>query len=652
MSRTTAYVVLLLASTAGAAQTTDLAAAFGARESATSASISPDGTKLAMIGAGPGQSDQLYVIDINAGATPKRILSATGKPERLYRCQWVSNDRLTCTIGGVQPYNGAFYGFSSVIAVDATGGNVRVLSKRRGENALGYDLRGGAVIDLLPKDDGKVLMMRSYVPEANIGSVIAKSAQGMGVDQIDTRTGAVRKVESPKKLASEYITDGQGNVRIMGSIIDDQTGYATGKRLYQYRLAGSNDWRNLSTVDSEAHTGFEPWYVDSAKNVAVGFETVDGRRVISAVALDDGQAHQTLVSDPRVDVDEIITIGRNRRAIGGSYEGDGRTYVYFDPAIKSLSSALSKALGGKHAYVTDANADETKLVLWAGSDTDPGQYYLFDKTAKKLSPILPVKPQLAGVKLATVRSISYPAADGTSIPALLTLPPGGAAKGLPAIVMPHGGPEARDYWGFDWLSQYFVARGFAVIQPNFRGSAGYGEAWRVKNGFRSWRTSVGDVVDAGKWMVAQGYADPAKLTVMGWSYGGYAALQANVLAPNLFKATVAVAPVADMEGLIAHSRSYTNYYLTKDFIGMGPHLREGSPSQHAGEFKAPVLMFTGTQDANVPYNQSQLMDSRLKAAGKRSELVMFDGLDHQLDDPTARTTLLQRSADFLLAAGK
>lgn len=648
----TCFAALLLGSTAAIAQTTDLAAAFGAREGARAASISPDGSKIALIGAGPEQSDQLYIVDTAGGAVPKRILTATGKPERLSRCQWVSNDRLACDVGGMQIYNGDFYGFSTVVALDAVGGNQRVLSKRRGENALGYDMRGGGIIDLLPKEDGKVLMMRSYVPEAKIGSLMEKTGQGMGVDMIDTRTGASRRVEAPKKTAIEYISDGEGSVRVMGTYVDDQTGYSTGKRQYLYRAPGSNGWNTLSTVDSQARTGFDPYYVDPKKNVAYGFETISGRRVISSVALDQGLARQVLVTDPRVDVDEIITIGRNRRAVGGSYEGDARTYVYFDPQIKALSASLSKALGGKHAYVVDANADETKMLLWAGNDVDPGQYYLFDRTAKKLAPILPVKPQLAGVKLAQVKAMSYPAADGTSIPAYLTLPVGGMTKGLPAIVMPHGGPEARDYWGFDWLAQYYAARGFAVIQPNFRGSSGYGEAWRVQNGFRSWRTSVGDVIDAGRWLIAQGIADPAKLTVMGWSYGGYAALQANVVAPDLFKATVAVAPVTDMQMWVQQWRFYSNYYLTKDYVGTGAHVREGSPVNFAQAFKSPVLMFHGTTDWNVRVDHAQLMDKRLKEAGKRSELVIFDGLDHQLDDANARRTLLQRSGDFLLAAGK
>ena len=243
--------------------------------------------------------------------------------------------------------------------------------------------------------------------------------------------------------------------------------------------------------------------------------------------------------------------------------------------------------------------------------------------------------------------ISYRAADGTMIPGYLTLPPGSSGRGLPAIVMPHGGPGARDEWGFDWLAQYFAHRGYAVLQPNFRGSAGYGDAWFQQNGFRSWRTAIGDVNDAGRWLVSEGIADASKLGIVGWSYGGYAALQANVLDPALFRAAIAIAPVTDLE--VARSENGAGR-TTRDFFGTGPHIREGSPAQNAAAIRAPVLMFHGTVDRNVGVHQARLMRDRLRSAGKAVELVEFEGLDHQLDDSEARTRMLRESDAFLRRA--
>lgn len=191
-----------------------------------------------------------------------------------------------------------------------------------------------------------------------------------------------------------------------------------------------------------------------------------------------------------------------------------------------------------------------------------------------------------------------------------------------------------------------------MLQPNFRGSAGYGSAWFKQNGFKSWKIAVGDVNDGGRWLVKQGIADPAKLGIVGWSYGGYAALQSPVLAPRLFKAIVAVAPVTDLETLRSESQSFSNYYRVDAFIGHGPHVREGSPAQNVERIAAPVLMFHGDRDRNVGIRESRMMASRLKEAGKPVELVEFHNLDHYLDDSNVRTGMLDKMDKFLRASMK
>ena len=233
------------------------------------------------------------------------------------------------------------------------------------------------------------------------------------------------------------------------------------------------------------------------------------------------------------------------------------------------------------------------------------------------------------------------------VPGYLTLPPGRSdAKGLPGIVLPHGGPSARDEWGFDWLAQYFAQSGYAVLQPNYRGSSGYGDQWYQNNGFQSWRIAVGDVTDAGRWLVKEG-ADPAKLSIVGWSYGGYAALQSGVLAPDLFKSIVAIAPVTDLAQLKDEAMRDGSARIEGKFIGTGPHLREGSPAQNAAAIRAPVLMFHGTLDQNVAIAQSRTMKRALEGAGKRVELVEYPDLAHSLEASEARTEMLRKISAFL-----
>jgi dipeptidyl aminopeptidase/acylaminoacyl peptidase len=234
------------------------------------------------------------------------------------------------------------------------------------------------------------------------------------------------------------------------------------------------------------------------------------------------------------------------------------------------------------------------------------------------------------------------------IPAYLTLPPGNdTPHGLPAIVLPHGGPSARDNWGFDWLAQFFAARGFAVLQPNYRGSAGYGDEWFEHNGFKSWDIAIGDVVAAGHWLIATGTADPSRLGIVGWSYGGYAALQSVDVDAGLFKAIIAIAPVTDLAALKEEHRWWGDFALVSDFVGSGPHMREGSPIYHADKFKQPVLLFHGTSDRNVSVEESRHMAQALQSAGVQNELVIFQDRDHQLEDSEVRADMLRRSDAFL-----
>ena len=213
--------------------------------------------------------------------------------------------------------------------------------------------------------------------------------------------------------------------------------------------------------------------------------------------------------------------------------------------------------------------------------------------------------------------------------------------------MPHGGPSARDEWGFDWLPQYLAHLGYAVLQPNYRGSEGYGEQWLQENGFRGWRTSIGDITAGGHWLASQGIVDPHRLAILGWSYGGYAALQSGATEPGLFRAIVAIAPATDLQELKDERRWWSVGRNWAEFVGSGPHIAEGSPARHASQITAPVLLFHGDRDLNVLVNHSRRMHDALRDAGRRSELVVFPNLEHDLDSGEARTQMLQRIGAFL-----
>jgi pimeloyl-ACP methyl ester carboxylesterase len=628
------------------------AKAFGARERIRSVEISPSGKRLLFISAGPGRSSVLQHVELGTNST-KPIAVSDGDPETLYWCAFGSDTQVVCKFGGYVPMEGDVVGFSRLVTLSPDGGNAKQLGQR--QNYYNPVLRqyDGDILDWLPDNPGSVLMARAYEGERNRpGSNIRDTREGLGVDRIELGTLKVTQVESPRQEASSFMTDGRGTVRIMETAAatgEEQT--LTGVLRYKYRPAGSKEWKPLSDFNINNGNGGFPVAVEAGSDSAFLIRKLNGRNALYRVKLDGSGATTLIAANKAVDIDDVVRIGRGQRVIGYTYATESREIEYFDPEFEKLGSMLSKALPGRPGINFEgASADGSKLVVMATSDTNPGGFYLLDKASKRLDEIAPVRPELAGRKLAEVRPISIPAAAGIQIPGYLTLPPGSSGRNLPAVVLPHGGPSSRDEWGFDWLAQFLAARGYAVIQPNYRGSSGYGDQWEGANGFKDWPTAMADISSSAKYLVAQGIADPKRLAILGWSYGGYAALQSAAIEPDLYKAAVAIAPVTDLSLLKRQSENFTNRQIVNEQVGSGAHVALGSPARRAGSIKAPVLLVHGDLDANVGIAHSQKMLAALKSEGKSAELLRFKGLDHQLDDSNARAQMLTRIGEFLESA--
>jgi acetyl esterase/lipase len=654
-------VVCGLAALAGAhfahaenSQSFDAAAAFGARTDITSLRLSPDGASVAFVTPIKGQGSVVYTVGLAAGSTPKVAFYADGKPFRLRGCNWVANDRLVCAVYGLinDRVNNNIAGMLPVtrlFAVNADGTKPQQLSAPQNQYSSAFALTDTDIIDWLPDQDGSVLIERVYTRSQIPGTYIGSDATGVGVDVVDTRTLAVKHVIPPRQDAFVYLSDGRGTVRIVGEASQLPGGMSRGVESYLYRMPGSDDWHELSTYNNVDHSGFQPLAVDHDLNIVYGWKKLNGRTALYSISLDGARQEKLVYSRPDVDLNNLVRIGRRNRVVGVAYATSLPHSEFFSDDHKQLLEALHKALPQDPLMaVVDSNVDESKLLVFAGSDNDPGAYFLLDRHTNSVHKFLGTRAKLEGVTLAHVKPITYTAADGQMVPAYLTLPPGtDNPHGLPAIVMPHGGPSSRDEWGFDWLAQFYAARGYVVLQPEFRGSAGYGDTWFLNNGFKSWDTAIGDVVAAGHWLVNQGIADPSKLGIVGWSYGGYAALQSVAVDPGVFKAIVAIAPVTDLAALKSERGFWSDYFLTSDFIGSGATMRDGSPINHADKFKQPVLIFHGTTDRNVSVDESRRMAAALKAAGAQCQLVEFDNLDHQLEDSAVRTDMLRQSDAFL-----
>ncbi|HEU0152489.1 MAG TPA: S9 family peptidase [Arenimonas sp.] len=642
----------LLAQDAAPAPKETAGALFGTRENIEHADISPSGQYVVYLTPGHGRVTSVFVASLDGSAPPRLVMTSGADPDRLRWCNFATDTRLVCQITGLVDSAGILIPYSRLVAIDTDGKNGGMLGQRDSQFDARLRQFNGEVLDWLPDEPGAVLMSREYIPEAGkMNTRMVRNENGLGVDRIDLATLEASRVEGPAKDADFYITDGRGKVRIKGYRPGvGATSQLANKMVYRYRPEGSDEWQPFSTVE-DGGMGLSPVAVDASCGCAYALQPLDGRLALYRVKLDGSMATELVYANDRVDVDGVLRIGRGDKVIGLTYAEEKRHAIYFDKEYGNLSRALGKALPNLPAVdFLGSSADNSKLLIHAGSDSDPGRYFVFDKTARALNEILVARPSLEGVALASVKPVSYPARDGTAIPGYLTLPPGKAdARGLPAVLLPHGGPSARDEWGFDWLAQYLANQGYAVLQPNYRGSAGYGDAWLQRNGFQGWRTSIGDVTDGARWLVAQGIADADRLAIVGWSYGGYAALQAGVTEPGMFKALVAIAPVTDLEMLKSDARNYVGRNLVVDMVGSGKHTVEGSPLQNVARIQAPVLMFHGDMDLNVAVGHSREMDKQLRAAGKPSELVVYEGLEHSLVDSVARAAMLDRIGAFLQA---
>lgn len=575
----------------------------------------------------------------------KTIMSSAAEPEAFRWCDFASDRQLICRYAGNTTFGTAVVSFGRLVTFDTDGKNIKELGQRSSFYDAGLRQFDGSILDWLPDQDA-VLMERSYVPEAyKMNTRIVRDKEGLGVDRIELPSLKAQPVEPPRREASHFMSDGRGDVRIMQTAGTTAAGQLlSGEYKYFYRAKGASGWDELGNFNSETESGIRPLAVDAEADSVYLLKKLNGRDALYRRKLTASGVDQLVASDGKVDIDDVVRFGHGQRVIGYTYATDQRHAVYFDPEFKKLADSLGKALP-KQPLVDfiASSADGQKLLIFAGGDTIPGAYYLFDRTARSLNELALVRPELEGKPLASVQPINYAAADGTQVPAYLTLPPGKEAKGLPAIVLPHGGPSARDEWGFDWLSQFLVARGYAVIQPNYRGSAGYGEDWLSENGFRSWQTSIGDINAAARHLIGQGIADPNKVAILGWSYGGYAALQAVATEPTLYRASVAIAPVTDLSLLKQDAKLFTSSKLVSQFVGSGDHIAAGSPLRNADKIKVPVLLVHGDLDANVTIAHSE----KMAAALPQSEFVRFQGLDHYLNDSTARADMLTRIGQLL-----
>ena len=586
--------------------------------------ISPNGDYLAAL-APVGGRQNVVVIDLSNHKA--HALTDLGKRD-VVSVSWINDKRLmfrTGTIGErvFDSRGGALW------AIDRDGGDVRVLSEgdddERNTAGARFLARVMFPVRLLPGDTDDLIMQEH---------VFADSESRPGpLYRVNSRTGRKTEISigKPESAKSErWVVDRDGVPRAFVA------GVGNSVHIY-YRDGADAPWRKIDEFDQLSGEQWAPVAMaDDGKRLIA--TTHRGGRDKAALALYDPATKsfvETLAAHPQVDLDELAS---DKNAVRGvRYEADREGHAWFDEDIASAQAAVDKALPGN---VNDLSwsLDKQRFVVFSYSDVSPGVFYLFDRKTRKLEWLADRMPWIDAKKLSHVEPVRYKARDGLEIPAYLTLPKDGPKKNLPLVMVIHGGPwVSGDGWYYDPEVQFLASRGYAVLQPNYRGTTRYG--WKhYSASFKQWGlTMQDDITDGVKWAVDQGVADPKRVCIYGGSYGGYATMMGLAKTPDLYKCGVNYVGVTDLPLMLGATWSdfaYSEYieYAAKRLVGDtgadAEQLKATSPAQLAAKIRAPVLMAYGGADVRVPIEHGTRMKAALEREGQHPLWIVADGEGH------------------------
>lgn len=618
---------------------------FAARSRIEGVSISPDGHYLAIIRTAHGKGSVLVLDRTQHDASQAKTV--LGEPDQFHFrwCRWATDTRLLCSYSAMDSVRGIYFGVTRLAAVDADGKNMKVLLQNEDQ------VQGQFQDRIINWDPGKADTVLVEVDEGlssdHFGSdVVVYGNVGThgapGVFELNVVTGKLLLRQRAREPIRHWITDHRGQVRL---------GWAQSETTLSYyaRLDQDRDWRRLSKFEifsREVH--FLPIAISSTDpNKAYAIGPSEGRDAVWLIDLTDKEDPTLVFAHPVVDVTDPL-FAHDGTLLGAEYEDQYPSMYFTSDRQREIIESLKHVLPGKFNVVAGSTRDESVLIIRSVSDRDSPTYGVLETASSRFTRLGSPNPDLDSAGLAPLQPVSYPARDGTQIPGYLTLPRDSPKTQLPLIVMPHGGPISRDYWRYFFLREFLASRGYAVLQMNFRGSGGYGDDWFFA-AHQDWGgLTYDDVVDGTRWAVQKGIADPKRICVVGWSFGGYIALLGAQRNPDLFQCAVSIAGIGDLNLLVDEGHHFLNAKAERKQIGTdSDKLKRDSPRKHAKEFQVPVLMLHGNHDAQVPYEQSKVMDSALTSAGKVHRFVTIDGADHQLSNESDRITMLREVEAFL-----
>jgi dienelactone hydrolase len=467
------------------------------------------------------------------------------------------------------------------------------------------------------------------------------------VQRVDLSSGASVEVQRSQRGVWNWFADQRGTVRVGIDYGQRRT------RIYYRDAAGGalrliEDRRNVrdeSIFDSVRFVN------DTSRGIVVtNAET--GRFAVYEHDFAADRRGATVFEHPEVDVTSPI-FAADGTVDGVSYETDRPHTHWINPEMQRVQQAIDRTFPGKTNLILGGSRDGNRLLIWSSAADDPGTYYVYDRRGRRMETFASPLDGLQGRTFAPVRPISYRSRDGLTINGYLTLPRGRPEQALSLVVLPHGGPFARDSWVFDQEVQFLASRGYAVLQPNFRGSTGYGRDF-VERGYGQLGAGmIDDIEDGIDWVIGQGIADRGRVCIMGSSYGGYAATWAAMRSPERYRCAISWAGPSDLRSIVRYDmfgfvpRRYVREFRQRVEGEERTDLEAISPRRQAARLRVPLLLGHGDKDIIVPPDQSRLLLNALNRRGATVESVFYPNAEHAFTTQEERADWFQRVEAFL-----
>lgn len=582
--------------------------------------VSPKGTYIAV--TVPAEDKTVLLLLKPGDSNPPTRINVAGKKTHIVDVIWVSDDRLIYSVALKDQLDERPSYTGELFAINADGSKSKQLAGYIRDDAMIVGRAGGqaaketvfmSIINTLPDDDENV-----------IASVYRNGSDYTTVERVNVYSGTRSRLSQAPVTNANFITDNTGFARFVVGARKDQF-----SRLY-HRKSEDDKWE---LINDEGVSGKVVSPIGFSADNSVAYlvsQEKTGPDVVLEYDVATGTS-KVVARDALADPTGRINAVGKRHIIGVYYAGSTPRYEYFAPdsADAKAHRALQKAFPGQVIVARSEATAKKEVLIYAYGDREPGGYYAMNLETRKVSPVMYTADWLDPQRLGTMRDMVFEARDGRKIPVLLTLPPGSNGKNLPLVVHPHGGPYAGDEWSYNVDVQVLAAHGYAVLQVNFRGSTGYGREHEFA-GYKQWGLKMqDDLTDATRWAIAQGVADKDRICIFGASYGGYASLMGVAKEPALYKCAVGQVGVYDL-GRFKSEDSLRSDNLRRyhEEVMNDGELSPLSPNHIADRIKVPVFLTSGHEDARVPIEHSEMMETALKKAGVPVETLYFKTEGH------------------------